>query len=131
MPWFRPIFLIKIVSVVFEIFRKKEAKKKSPLFSCTITILDHILLYKIEVSFWRRADKWVEWILIRQSKVQKKRDNHNYLFFLLKADFSEVFPHLLQGFERSVKKIQCDIPLCVISQCDSSNIIQYFILSRI
>ena len=29
MPWFRPIFLIKIVSVVFEIFRKKQAKKKN------------------------------------------------------------------------------------------------------
>ena len=26
MPWFRPIFFIKIVSAVFEIFRKKEAK---------------------------------------------------------------------------------------------------------
>ena len=27
MPWFRPIFFNKIVSAVFEIFRKKEAKK--------------------------------------------------------------------------------------------------------
>ena len=43
MPWFRQIFLIKIVSAIFQKFRKKEAKK--PLFSCTITILDHTPLY--------------------------------------------------------------------------------------
>ena len=35
MPWFRSIFLIKIVLAVFEIFRKKVAKKKT-LFSCTM-----------------------------------------------------------------------------------------------
>ena len=53
MPWFRPLFLIKIVSAVFEIFQKKRRKKT--LFSCPITILDLTLygkvkkLYKIEV----------------------------------------------------------------------------------
>ena len=46
MPSVRPIFLIKIVSAVFEIFRKKEAK--NPLFSCTITILDHTLYGKVK-----------------------------------------------------------------------------------
>ena len=45
MPWFRSIFLIKIVSAFYKIFRKKEAKK--PLFSCTITILDHTLYGKL------------------------------------------------------------------------------------
>ena len=29
--------------------------------------------YKIEVNFWRRTDKWIEWILMRQSKIQKKK----------------------------------------------------------
>ena len=47
MPWFRSIFLIKIVSAVFEIFRKKEGKKT--LFSCTITILDHTLYGKVKI----------------------------------------------------------------------------------
>ena len=56
MPWFRPIFLIKIVSAIFEIFRKKEAKKKKKkkakktktLFSSTITILDHTPYGKVK-----------------------------------------------------------------------------------
>ena len=38
-------FLIKIVSAVFEIFRKKEPK--TPLFTCTTTILDHTLYGKV------------------------------------------------------------------------------------
>ena len=45
MPWFRTFFFIKIISVVLEIFRKKEGKKT--LFSCTISILDHFLYGKI------------------------------------------------------------------------------------
>ena len=46
MPWFHQIFLIKIVSSVFEIFRKKQAKK--PLFSSTITI--HTLYSKVKIK---------------------------------------------------------------------------------
>ena len=47
-----PNVLIKIVSAVFEVFRKKEAKK--PLFSFTITILDHTLYGKVKkiVVIW-------------------------------------------------------------------------------
>ena len=46
MPWLSPIFLFKIVSAVFKVFRKKEGK--NPLFSCTITILDHTLYGKVK-----------------------------------------------------------------------------------
>ena len=46
MPWFRLIYLIKIVSADFEIFRNKEAKK--PIFSCAITILVHTLYGKVK-----------------------------------------------------------------------------------
>ena len=46
-----PIFLIKIVSAVFEIFRKKRIKKTTTLFSCTITILDHTMYGKVKRTF--------------------------------------------------------------------------------
>ena len=48
-PGFRPNFLIKIVSAVFEIYQKKDAKK-TPLFSCTITILDHTLYGTVKMK---------------------------------------------------------------------------------
>ena len=44
----------------------------------------------------------------------KKRDNYNYLFNS-KTDVSKVYSLLLQGFERSVKEIQCDIPVSSLS----------------
>ena len=58
MLWFQPIFFIKIVSVVFEIFRKKEADK--PLFSCKITILDH------KIPVWSS---------------KKKKDKGTYIYY--------------------------------------------------
>ena len=48
MPRFCPIFFIKIVSAVFEIFGKKRSKKKKTLFPRTITILDHTLYGKVK-----------------------------------------------------------------------------------
>ena len=47
MTWFHPIFVIKIVSAILQIFRKNEAKKKA-IFSFTITILDHTLYGKVK-----------------------------------------------------------------------------------
>ena len=47
MPWFPPIFVIKIVSAVFEKFRKKEGKQTP--FSCTITIFDHTMYGKVKI----------------------------------------------------------------------------------
>ena len=45
-------FFIKIVSAVFEIFRKKDEKKR--LFSCTFTILDHNLYGKLKGGVFLR-----------------------------------------------------------------------------
>ena len=69
MPWLRPIFLIKIVSAVFEIFRKKETKK--PFFSCTITILDHTLYRKVKIVALKKNDK-IEIALNLQDKLYNK-----------------------------------------------------------
>ena len=53
--WPHHMFFIKIVSAVFEIFRIKEGKKH--FFSCTITILDHILYGKVKTNKKQKTNK--------------------------------------------------------------------------
>ena len=60
---------------------------------------------------------------MRQPKVQK-REIITTTFFLFTTDVLEVYSILLQGFERSVKEIQCAIPFCLLYQWQQ----QYYIV---
>ena len=48
MPWFRPIFFYQNSFARFFRYFEKKKEKNKPLFSCTITIIDHTLYVKVK-----------------------------------------------------------------------------------
>ena len=72
--------------------------------------MEHLLIGVCNI--WRHCKTFKIKLMKFMKQKSKKEDNLIYSW----TSVSEAYSLLLQGFEKSLNEIQCDIPLCLLSQ---------------